>query len=172
MENENVWFIAEPEANKKTIVACDPGLSGSFAVMDGATPFVIDMPVIACGKKHIIDAHEVASFMASFGSDIIVYIERAQAMPRQGVVSVFRYAEGYGMLKGIFAALKIPFVEVAPITWKKALHLSSDKGLSRQKALQLFPTLADQLGRKKDEGRSEALLLGWYGRNVQGNKND
>jgi len=84
-------------------------------------------------------------------------------MPGQGVSSMFNYGMGYGIYKGIFAALDIPFQEVPPVKWKREFSLDKDKSKSIQAAKQLFPKEAINLLKSKD-GRSEALLLAEYGR--------
>jgi hypothetical protein len=42
--------------------------------------------------------------------------------------------------------------------------LNSSKGASREKAVNLFPSVESRLTRVKDDGRAEALLLAHYGR--------
>jgi crossover junction endodeoxyribonuclease RuvC len=52
---------------------------------------------------------------------------------------------------------------VTPQKWQKHYGKSSDKEHSRQLANRLFPSLADRLNRKKDDGSAEALLIAKYG---------
>jgi crossover junction endodeoxyribonuclease RuvC len=40
----------------------------------------------------------------------------------------------------------------------------ADKDAARMRACQLFPSAANMLERKKDDGRAEALLIAEYGR--------
>ncbi|XP_060665649.1 uncharacterized protein LOC132797913 [Drosophila nasuta] len=51
---------------------------------------------------------------------------------------------------------------VTPAVWKKATGCPADKGGARARAMQLFPTAADQFKRVKDDGRAEAALIGVY----------
>ena len=76
---------------------------------------------------------------------------------------MFNYGVGYGIYKGILAALDIPFQEVSPIRWKREFSLDKDKAKSIQAAKQLFPKESTQLLKSKD-GRAEALLLAEYAR--------
>lgn len=67
--------------------------------------------------------------------------------------------EQYGTLKCSLVANNIPYIEVLPRQWKRDMGLSSDKEQSRFMAMELFPEMKPQLKRKKDHGRSEALIL-------------
>ena len=82
-------------------------------------------------------------------------------MPGQGTRSMFQVGLGMGVWLGLIAALGLAHTRIRPAVWKRRLGLSSDKQRCRLRAMQLFPT-AD-LRHKKDHGRAEALLLGYYG---------
>ena len=56
-----------------------------------------------------------------------------------------------------------PYTLVTPVSWKRSLNLPSDKDAARRLAQQWYPKVADQLKRKKDEHRAEALLIAHYG---------
>ena len=62
---------------------------------------------------------------------------------------------------GVLAALRVPYESIAPSAWKAQMGIpkGATKDVSRARALALFPALAEQLARKKDDGRAEALLL-------------
>jgi crossover junction endodeoxyribonuclease RuvC len=84
-------------------------------------------------------------------------IERAQAMPKQGASSGFKYGRAVGAIEAVIACCEIPMAIIEPTAWKKFHHLrGSDKEASRQRALQLFPQAHALLARKKDHGRAEA----------------
>lgn len=52
---------------------------------------------------------------------------------------------------------------VSPGFWKRQMSLNSDGEVSRQRARALYPGLEEDLRRKKDHNRAEALLLGrWF----------
>ena len=91
-------------------------------------------------------------------------IERAQAMPKQGASSGFKYGRAVGALEGVLACCEIPMTIVEPSAWKKFYHLrGGDKEGGRQRALQLFPAAHGWLARKKDHGRADAALVALYG---------
>jgi len=97
-----------------------------------------------------------------------VLIEEAQAMPGQGTRSMFTIGLGFGVWLGILATLGLAHTRISPGVWKRVLGLTNDKEQARLRAQQLYPGAS--LRRKKDHGRSEALLLARYGwRYVAGN---
>ncbi len=162
------------------IIGIDPGATGAQAFLGKGEAVVMDFdplkgfdPFIQIMRNRIIEQAQ------------IVFIEKAQVMPRmrkvtvpgiggpvtvdekagQGAVGMFRYGVHYGTYLGILTTLKIPFQEVHPMTWKKEFGLlRQPKERSIQVAQQLFPSLANQLTRKKDHGRAEALLIAEWGR--------
>ena len=72
------------------------------------------------------------------------------AMPNQGVTSMFNFGQSYGVIKGIFLALEIPTFFVRPAKWKKYFDLlGTEKDASRVKAIEMFPDLSVQLAKKK-----------------------
>ena len=87
-------------------------------------------------------------------------IERAQAMPKQGASSGFKYGRATGALEAVITCCEVPLTIIEPTAWKKIHGLrGSEKEASRQRALQLFPSAHALLARKKDHGRAEAALL-------------
>jgi len=73
------------------------------------------------------------------------------------------------MWEGIIATLGLSLEMPSPQRWKKEMlaDQGKEKDASRFKAMQLFPTVAGQLNRKKDDGRAEALLMAEYGRRLR-----
>ena len=148
------------------VVGIDPGLSGAIAHMYDGVIITADMPIFevikAKKKQREVDAVQLSTIIANFNPAMIV-LEKVHAMPGQGVTSMFNFGRAFGAVEGVVGALRIPITHVTPQRWKSALRLSSDKGMSRRLATQLFPASADQWTRVKDDGRAEAALLAWYG---------
>ncbi len=160
----------------KKYVGIDPGKTGAIAkIMDDGTE-----------RVWFTDAEELdlallGDVLKSFLEDpgVFVLLEKVQVMPRmrkmktpsgiveqpagQGAVGMLNYGIGYGKYLGMLEALKIPYQEIHPMSWKKEFSLiHQPKERSIQVAIQLFPQTADRLKRKKDHGRAEALLLACY----------
>ncbi len=153
-------------------VGIDPGLHGALALLKDNAQLVtvLDMPVMARGKgkREQVNAAELAKILSPWrqghvGTEYITaYLERAASMPKQGVASMFSFGVSYGMALGVLAALGIPVVLVAPATWKGAAGLSKKpKDAARTLAQQLYPDAS--LGRKKDCGRADAILIARFG---------
>jgi crossover junction endodeoxyribonuclease RuvC len=149
------------------IAAIDPGLSGAGCVLEQIDSTVmlvsiIDLPIVGEGAKRRLDAVTFARWIWDHRPSH-AYIENARAMPRQGVISMFRYGRVAGAIEGTVAACRIPMTLIAPNAWKRHLRLSSSKEDCRARAIQLLPNAAGELQRVKDHHRAEAILLGFYG---------
>jgi len=149
-------------------IGIDPGFSGAIAFYAPKENIVsvYDMPVYqnAKGKTEInlYELHEILE--PETDEPHMAIIEQVAAMRGQGVTSMFRFGQSYGVTQMAVAAHKIPMQFVTPAKWKSYLGLSRDKGVSRSLASQRFPKQADLFKRVKDDGRAEAALLALYGK--------
>lgn len=150
------------------VLGIDPGLSGALAFYDTVeqTVEVVDMPVLELvrnGKKKLeVSAQALANHLA--GRKInSAFLERVNAMTGQGVTSVFSFGRSLGIVEGILAAYDIPTTLVTPQAWQKAVNQRAGKDGSRERAMQLFPAQVELFQRKKDDGRSDASLIAYYG---------
>jgi crossover junction endodeoxyribonuclease RuvC len=153
----------------KYCIGVDPGLSGAIAVMSPESLKIFDMPTMTVernGKaKRQVSATELADLLYLYsGKDCHVYCERVGAMAGQGVTSVFSFGRSFGMIEGILAALHMPVTYVAPAIWVKAVHRGAGKDASRQRAMELFPDNQADFKRVKDDGRSDASLIAYWGK--------
>ena len=90
-------------------------------------------------------------------------VEQVNAMPGQGVTSMFNFGQTFGAIKGICAALELPIFFVRPAKWKKHFELiNSSKDASRTKAIEMYPSIAAKLSKKKDVNKSDAILIARY----------
>ena len=148
------------------VIGIDPGLSGAIAVLEDKKVLgIFDMPVMAEGKKNkrqLNSAQLVNVIKSNINQDeeISVVVEQVNAMPGQGVTSMFNFGQTFGAIKGICAALKLPIFFVRPSKWKKHFELiNSSKDSSRTKAIEMYPILSNQLAKKKDVNKSDAILI-------------
>ena len=150
------------------IVGIDPGISGAICFFeDGQVKEIIDMPVMADGKKNKRQINgpqvynEILKRINKFQKkDIIVVIEQVSAMPGQGVTSMFNFGQSFGILKGICSAMHLPVYYVRPAKWKKYFNLiNSEKDASRTRAIEIFPYFSSQLSKKKDSNKADAILI-------------
>ena len=148
------------------IIGIDPGLSGGIAILKNNKVLnIFDMPVMPEGKKNkrqLNSAMLVTLIKEKIGNDeeAIVVVEQVNAMPGQGVTSMFNFGQTFGAIKGVCAALELPIFLVRPAKWKKYFELiNSSKDSSRTKAIEMYPTLSSQLAKKKDVNKSDAILI-------------
>ena len=148
------------------IIGIDPGLSGGIAVLDNNKVLeLFDMPVMADGKKNKkqLNSALLAKLIkenTSNTNESAVIVEQVNAMPGQGVTSMFNFGQTFGAIKGICATLELPIFFVRPSKWKKHFELiNSSKDASRTKAIEMYPHLAEKLSKKKDVNKSDAILI-------------
>ena len=151
------------------IIGIDPGLSGAVAILDDLKIFdIFDMPIMSEGKKNKnqLNSAQLVSLIRKnidHNSDTFVIVEQVSAMPGQGVTSMFNFGQTFGAIKGVCAALELPIYFVRPSKWKKHFELiNSSKDSSRTKAIEMYPKLSNQLTKKKDVNKSDAILIARY----------
>ncbi len=151
------------------IVGIDPGLSGGIAILEDSKVLkLFDMPVMAEGKKNKrqLNSAQLVSIIKEniFKSEeTAVVVEQVNAMPGQGVTSMFNFGQTFGAIKGVCAALNLPIFFVRPSKWKKHFELiNSSKDSSRTKVIEMYPSLSNQLSKKKDVNKSDAILIARY----------
>ena len=151
------------------IFGIDPGLSGAIAVLENNKVLnMFDMPVMSEGKKNkrqLNSAHLVKLLKDNLidGREASVVVEQVNAMPGQGVTSMFNFGQTFGAIKGICAALNLPIFFVRPSKWKKHFNLiNAQKDSSRTKAIEMYPSLSEELSRKKDVNKADAILIARY----------
>ena len=150
------------------IIGIDPGISGSICFFeDGNIIDVVEMPTMAEGKKNKKQVNGAQIFNEinkrisnKDKQNVRIVIEQVSAMPGQGVTSMFNFGQTFGAIKGICAALELPIFFVRPSKWKKYFELiNSSKDSSRTKAIEMYPKLSNQLAKKKDVNKSDAILI-------------
>ena len=151
------------------IVGIDPGVSGAISVMENKKVVeIFDMPTMIDGKKNKkqVNGSQVTNIIKerlNDGKEIIAVIEHVNAMPGQGVTSMFNFGQSFGVIKGICAALSIPTYFIRPTKWKKYFNLiKTNKDASRTKVIQIYPEISSQLSRKKDSNKADAILIARY----------
>ena len=148
------------------VIGIDPGLSGGIAILEDKKVLgLYDMPVMAEGKKNKrqLNSAELVNIIKNnikVNEEIAVIVEQVNAMPGQGVTSMFNFGQTFGAIKGVCAALNIPIFFVRPSKWKKHYELiNSSKDSSRTKVIEMYPSLSSQLSKKKDVNKSDAILI-------------
>jgi crossover junction endodeoxyribonuclease RuvC len=146
------------------ILGIDPGLSGAWVVLDDKTPIEWGtMPVLIEGTSKRINASALSAQWRFMEIDV-AFIENVNAMPGQGVVSMFTFGHATGTVRGVLGALEIPVRLVTPKSWKAHVGLlNKDKDAARSLAIQMWPNW--RVLDKKGEGQAlaDAALIARYG---------
>ncbi len=156
------------------IIGIDPGISGAISIIENKKILeVYDTPTMIEGKKNKkqINGAQVANIIKErlkTDKEVIVVVEHVNAMPGQGVTSMFNFGQSFGVIKGICAALNLPIYFVRPTKWKKYFNLiKTNKDASRTKVIEAYPEISNKLHRKKDSNRADAILIALYFNNTQ-----
>ena len=106
------------------------------------------------------------------GKEVVVVVEHVNAMPGQGVTSMFNFGQSFGVIKGICSAMQLSTHFIRPVKWKKYFGLiKSEKDASRTKAIEIFPYISSNLSKKKDANKADAILIASFFHNTY-QKND
>ena len=148
------------------IIGIDPGLSGAVAILENNSVLnIFDIPVMSEGKKNKrqLNSALLVSLLKDNivdNEEVVVVVEQVNAMPGQGVTSMFNFGQTFGAIKGICAALDLPIFFIRPSKWKKHFELiNASKDSSRTKVIEMYPKLTNQLAKKKDVNKSDAILI-------------
>lgn len=138
--------------NSKICVGIDPGISGGISVIGPLGAEAFKMPET---ERDVFDLLNSFYFY-----EPVVFMEKVGPMPKQGVVSVWKFSANYNFLRGVVIALGYPLHDVRPQVWQKTLGCLThgDKNISKAKAQQLFPQI------KVTHATADSLLIAEYGR--------
>ena len=162
------------------IFGIDPGVSGAISILRNKDVLeVFEMPTMIDGKKNKkqVNGSELSNIIMNtinFKSsefkkeEVVVVVEHVNAMPGQGVTSMFNFGQSFGVIKGICAALRLPIHFIRPTKWKKHFNLiNTNKDASRTKVIEVYPKISSQLSRKKDSNKADAILIARYFNDTQ-----
>ena len=96
------------------IIGIDPGLNGAIAVLENnKVKEIFDVPVMPEGKKNKrqLNSAQLVNIIkenTNRDEEIAVIVEQVNAMPGQGVTSMFNFGQTFGAIKGVCAALGLP----------------------------------------------------------------
>jgi len=132
----------------RAYIGIDPGLKGGIGIIVPEQPgtqrqvSAWRMPVNDDG----IDGARLAALLLGLVDTYrlsMVTVERVGAMPGQGVVSMFTFGVGFGLIKGVLQATGIKYALVVPVVWKRRLDLlGKDKTASVALVQQIYPEVS------------------------------
>jgi len=156
------------------IIGIDPGITGGISVLENKKIIeVYDTPTMIDGKKNKrqVNGAQVTNIIKDNlkkTEEVVVVVEQVNAMPGQGVTSMFNFGQSFGVIKGICSALSLPIYFVRPSKWKKHFNLiKTNKEASRTKVIEIYPEISNKLSRKKDSNKADAILIARYFNDTQ-----
>ena len=158
------------------IFGIDPGISGAISILENKKVIeVFEMPTMIDGKKNKrqVNGSQLTNIIKeklneNKEKEIAVVVEQVNAMPGQGVTSMFNFGQSFGVIKGICSALSLPIYFVRPTKWKKYFNLiKTNKDASRTKVIEIYPQISDKISRKKDSNKADAILIARYFNDTQ-----
>lgn len=134
-------------------IGVDPGASGGIAALWPNGPETHKMPDTEADILALIEGVSVRADYEHMTA--IAAMEKVHSMPGQGVSSSFKFGLGYGGLRMALLAARIPFRDVQPQAWQRAMGCltGGDKNISKGMAQQLFPAV------KVTHAIADALLI-------------
>ena len=151
------------------IIGIDPGITGAICILENRKVVeVYDIPTMIDGKKNKrqVNGAQVTNIIRerlNENKEVVAVVEHVNAMPGQGVTSMFNFGQSFGVIKGICSALSIPIYFVRPTKWKKHFNLiKTNKDASRTKVIEVYPEISSKLSRKKDANKADAILIARY----------
>ncbi len=152
------------------VIGIDPGIAGTLALVSRAGELieVADMPILRDGSagRASVSAPLLADQMARWRAREVI-CEFVSARPGEGPTSSFCFGRSRGVIEGACAALGLPIRFLTPPVWKRLIGIppgkDGAKDRSRAEAIRRRPAQAGLFARVKDDGRSDAALIGLAG---------
>jgi crossover junction endodeoxyribonuclease RuvC len=148
-------------------IGIDPGKKGGFAMIvdDPQGEYVKAFPWD--DAVFIKEMRRIGTRLTNTQGCVMASVEQVNAMPGQGVTSMFTFGKSYGFILGVLEGLNIPFQTVRPREWKSMFGLNSDKQRSIEVCHRLFPDVdlkRTERCRTDSDGKAEALLIALWGK--------
>ena len=166
----------------KVYIGVDPGMSGAIATLHPEASGVAydKIPTKEVNGKHrlnypaLLNLLMVARDLVRGGivgtTEALVVLELVHAMPRDAKSAAFSFGQSLGAIRMAVVAAGLPYTEVTPQVWKKALLLPHErdagKGGSIVAVERLFPEfdLPRNPRGSANHNACDALLLAEWGR--------
>jgi crossover junction endodeoxyribonuclease RuvC len=124
----------------KCYLGIDPGATGALALFSQDGCDVRDF-----GPEAILSVRD----WAAEHTIVLAALEKVNAMPGQGVTSMFNFGANVGWWRGALDALRIPYVEVRPQKWMPFCNVPPKADKADKPGIivarKMFPSMADHL---------------------------
>lgn len=144
----------------------DPGVAGAVAMIDTdeARVEVVDLP----GGPLGVDPVALQEQLAAWGVRSVT-LEDNRAVGSNGSLANFSMGRCVGLITATVLLSGCKLQRVKPVDWQRSVGVSTVRASERKeahryRAMELFPELRDELKRKRDHNRADALLITEYAR--------
>ncbi len=155
----------------KAWIGIDPGASGAIALITQTEVKALEFSSATLHgyREQIIEWNQEYEIQGAG-------LEKVNAMPGQGVTSMFSFGQRYGELIGLAVALQLPITLVTPKEWQSLLKIKTSDKLTkpqRKKEIakavslifpQAYSLITGSKGGIKD-GVSDAISIAYYIKN-------
>ena len=155
----------------KAWIGIDPGASGAIALITQTEVKALEFSSATLHgyREQIIEWNHEYDIQGAG-------LEKVNAMPGQGVTSMFSFGQRYGELIGLAVALQLPITLVTPKEWQSLLKIKTSDKLTkpqRKKEIakavslifpQAYSLITGSKGGIKD-GVSDAISIAYYIKN-------
>lgn len=159
------------------VIGIDPGLKGGIVAIESPRKVILShaMPLIGGKELDLVELKTLFVHIKKLATerqcDVTVFLEKVRSRPGQGVVAMFTFGRGLGMLEGLLTALEIPMQQVVPQAWVHEMHAGMDRKLtpkarSMLAIRRLYPDInlmATAKSTKMHDGLIDAALIATYG---------
>ena len=153
------------DSNSKIYIGIDPGKSGGLCVIEDKF-----IKAYAC-PDNVQDMALLFAMAISVNETktVVAYIEKVWARPHDGRGSIWKFAENYGVWKGIAGAYEIDLQTVSPQMWMKyfetpKLEKPRRKRYLRDRVRSMYPSL-----KKVTLKTADAILIATYAEQTNNN---
>ena len=100
------------------IIGIDPGITGAISILENSKVIEVhETPTMIDGKKNKrqVNGAQITNIIKKWlnkDKEVIVVVEHVNAMPGQGVTSMFNFGQSFGVIKGICAALSLSLIHI------------------------------------------------------------
>lgn len=147
---------------KDYVIGLDPGVSGGVTVLSRSGDLVESLPM----PNTLAD---LWSLIEKYSENSVAWLEKVGSRSGQSAPATFTFGQQYGYLQMALTAARIPFFDVSPQKWQKALGLLSKKGESKTKHKSRMKGAAQQYfpNAKVTLKNADSILIAFYGLHEQ-----
>lgn len=159
--------------DNEILIGIDNGIAGGLAFYRPSNNnlFVLPMPIIKGLKgRNEYDIPAIINILKNYEGVKMTILEKAQPYPGIGATAVFTNGRNYGIMEGILATMKMPYMIVHPKSWQKKMFegmaYDDTKKASIATAKRLFPSVNFSAGGRATidhHGMTDATLMAYYG---------